>query len=159
MTNERRNAPAEDGAGSSAPAPDGTARSRVESGRGPAILVAEDELINQKYIQSAIERFGYSCDVASDGGETLALMRKTRYDIVFLDMQMPVMSGEEVLQAVRSENLAADTHVIALTAYTAAADRERYLSLGCHSCISKPIHVRLLKSMIEDAVARKNGKA
>jgi CheY-like chemotaxis protein len=147
------------GGGGPAPDPDGTVRRHIESGVKLAILVAEDELINQKYLESAIERLGLSCDVASDGAETLALMRKTRYDIVFLDMQMPVMSGEEVLEAAGREGLRGDTTFIALTAYTANGDRERYLSLGCSSFISKPIHIRMLKELISDAIARKNGMA
>ncbi|OHD66878.1 MAG: hypothetical protein A2176_12510 [Spirochaetes bacterium RBG_13_51_14] len=124
----------------------------IDSNKNLAILVSEDDLINQKFLEVAILKIGFTCDLAGDGRETLDMMRRKRYDILFLDMQMPVMNGEEVLASLRRENLIGSTYIIAQTAYSMKGDREKYLSLGCRSYISKPVHGNMLKLKIAEAI-------
>jgi two-component system, chemotaxis family, CheB/CheR fusion protein len=135
--------------------PDDVIRQYLDGGGNVSILVSEDDLINQKYLEATLEQFGLSCELARDGGETLAMMRKTRYDIVLLDMQMPVMDGEEVLRTVLGEKLRGETVIIAQTAYAMTGDREKYLAMGCDYYLSKPIDRRRLKSIIAEILERK----
>jgi CheY-like chemotaxis protein len=126
----------------------------VNSGKTLRILVSEDELINQKYLETMVRKIGFACDCARDGRETFERMREHRYDVVLLDMQMPVMNGEEVIAALKRENLLGDAFIIAQTAYAMKGDEEKYLSLGCHAYMSKPIALSTLEHALAEAIIR-----
>jgi CheY-like chemotaxis protein len=132
--------------------PDRIIHDFIKSGRPLNILVSEDELITQKYLESMFRKIGLSCDCALDGRETLASILRNRYDIVLLDMQMPQMNGEEVLAELKRKGMLEDTYVIVLTAYSMTGDEEKYLSLGCRSYIAKPIDWNGLKFKIAEAI-------
>ena len=138
--------------------PDEVIRNHIESGKTLKILVSEDEFINLRFLESTIQKIGLSCDLSSDGRDTLDKIRHNRYDIVLLDIQMPVMNGEEVLAALRDEGLTAHCFIIAQTAYTLQEDIDRYLSLGCRSYIAKPIDRNGLKMKIAEAILHMSGK-
>jgi CheY-like chemotaxis protein len=132
--------------------PDEIIENFVKSGRTLNILVSEDESINLKYLELMFQNIGFNCDCASDGRETIAMMRQKKYDIVLLDMQMPVMNGDEVLAFLQNDDMKKDTYIIAQTAFSMPGDEEKYLSLGCNSYLSKPIDWNKLKKIIAEAI-------
>jgi CheY-like chemotaxis protein len=131
-------------------------REFINSGKTLGILVCEDELINQKYLEAMVRKIGFPCDCAGDGRETFERMKEHRYDVVLLDMQMPVMNGEEVIAALKRENLFGDAYIIAQTAYAMKGDEKKYLSLGCRAYISKPIDPNALEHAIAEAILRQS---
>jgi len=112
------------------------ARSRA-AGR---ILLAEDNVINQKVAVKMIERLGYHLDVVADGGEAVEALSRIPYLLVFMDCQMPEMDGFEATRHIRAmEGSARHTPIIAMTANAMQGDREHCLSVGMDDYISKPI--------------------
>ena len=114
-------------------------------------LVAEDNVINQKLIMATLQNFGINVTITSHGKEALEERQKEDYDIIFMDIQMPVMSGVEATHAIleyeKEYNL---THVpiIALTANALKGDKERYMSAGMDNYASKPLDLAELKNII-----------
>ena len=99
------------------------------------ILVAEDNVINQKVALLLLERLGYAADVAADGEETLAALRRQRYDVILMDVQMPGMDGVEAARHIREEWPAEERpRIIAVTASALQEDRETCLSAGMDDC-------------------------
>jgi len=133
-------------------------RNHIDSGKTVKILISEDELISQRFLEVTMRKLGFSCDLSCDGSDTLDKIRKNHYDIVLLDMQLPVLSGEEVLAAMSEEGLIAQSFIIAQTAYTHKKDVDRYLSLGCRSHISKPLSWHKLKMEIAEAILQMSEK-
>jgi signal transduction histidine kinase/DNA-binding response OmpR family regulator len=105
------------------------------------ILVAEDNRINQMVVVRMLEKVGHRVDVAANGREALALLEGARYDVVFMDCQMPEMDGFEATRAIRSAEAGTGRHlvVIALTANAMEGDRERCLQAGMDDYLAKPI--------------------
>jgi signal transduction histidine kinase/DNA-binding response OmpR family regulator len=104
------------------------------------ILLAEDNLVNQKVALSTLRRLGYEADVAADGNEVLEALGRRPYDVVFMDVQMPELDGEETTVRIRRE-LPADRQpwIIAMTANALKGDRERYLEKGMNDYVAKPV--------------------
>jgi CheY-like chemotaxis protein len=120
------------------------------------ILLAEDDSINQKVIKNILLQKGHSVVCANNGKEALELYRRGAYDVILLDIQMPEMSGIEVMQRIRViENLASHTPIVALTAYALNKDKERFLALGMDGYVSKPIEIDKLFHELESVVAKK----
>ncbi|WP_428263223.1 response regulator [Haliangium sp.] len=109
------------------------------------ILVAEDNHVNQRVIVQMLERLGYRADVANNGIEVLEALERQRYDVILMDVLMPVMDGITAMQRIR-QHLAdeAQPYIIAVTADAMSGDRERYLSAGMNDYVSKPIMARAL---------------
>jgi CheY-like chemotaxis protein len=119
------------------------------------ILVAEDDSINQKLIKIYFKRLGHKCDIAENGKVALDMLRQKKYDVLFLDIQMPVMDGLETIKHIRKDVEIKDIHVIALTANALKGDQERYLSAGCNDYLSKPVKIESLAERLEVFI---NGK-
>eukprot|EP01111_Echinosteliopsis_oligospora_P015177 TRINITY_DN5908_c0_g1_i2.p1 TRINITY_DN5908_c0_g1~~TRINITY_DN5908_c0_g1_i2.p1 ORF type:complete len:820 (+),score=168.54 TRINITY_DN5908_c0_g1_i2:193-2652(+) len=103
------------------------------------ILVAEDNLVNQRVINLMMQRMGYSIDIAPDGAVAMEKIRGTKYDLVFMDVQMPNVDGLEATRLIL-ENKPVDLPVIvAMTAHALEGDREKCLAAGMVDYISKPI--------------------
>jgi len=104
------------------------------------ILLAEDNLINQKLIIQLLNKMGYSPDIASNGAEAIIMLEKKRYDILFMDIQMPVMDGLEATRNIIS-NWPKDQrpYIIAMTANVMEGDKEKCLEAGMVDYLSKPI--------------------
>lgn len=110
-------------------------------GRNPKILVVEDTLTNQEVIRGMLNKFGLCADIAENGAEALKVLETQAYDLVFMDVQMPVMDGLEATQRIRSlENLVQNRTVpiIAMTACTMEREREACLAAGMNDHLSKP---------------------
>ncbi|HEY9673169.1 MAG TPA: PAS domain S-box protein [Waterburya sp.] len=109
------------------------------------ILVAEDNKVNQQLALRLFERMGYRADVAANGLEAIAALRRQPYDVVFMDVHMPQMDGLSATQRICSEWAPASRpRIIAMTANAMQGDREKCLSAGMDDYISKPIRVEEL---------------
>ncbi len=109
------------------------------------ILLAEDNLVNQKVALRILERMGYRADVAGDGLEVLESLQRQPYDVVLMDVQMPYMDGVEATEQIRDiwppEEQPA---IVAMTANALIGDREKYLMAGMDNYISKPVRIQEL---------------
>ncbi len=116
------------------------------------ILVAEDNPINQKLIRIVLEKFGLNVTLANNGEEALGARKANRYDMIFMDVQMPVMGGVEAthkILAYEKENNLAHIPIIALTANALAGDREKYISEGMDDYATKPLDVKVIENLVE----------
>ncbi len=125
------------------------------------ILLAEDNVVNQKVAVSLLRKLGYEVDVVVDGVEVLEALSKFAYDVVLMDVQMPELDGEQTTIRIRKETPAErQPWIVAMTANALKGDRERYLSLGMNDYIPKPIRTeRLIEVLMaaQPAVRRSGG--
>jgi PAS domain S-box-containing protein len=111
------------------------------------ILVVEDIALNQLLMKTLLEDFGFEMEVAANGKIALEKLRTTRYDIVLMDLQMPVMNGFDATEYIRKQ-LKLSVPIIALTADVTTVDVEKCKAVGMNDYISKPIDDKLLYSKI-----------
>ena len=128
--------------------------------RAERVLLAEDNLVNQKVALSMLAKLGYRTDVAGNGVEAFEATRRQRYDIVLMDVQMPEMDG---LEAARKINMMWPQRkdrpwIIALTANAMLGDRETCLAAGMDDYLSKPIKIKELGAAFDRARAALGGK-
>jgi CheY-like chemotaxis protein len=112
------------------------------------ILLAEDNVVNQKVALKILDKMGYRADVATNGKEALQAVERQRYDVVLMDVQMPEMDGIEATTRIRDRFGDERPRIIALTANALQGDRERYLGVGMDDYISKPIKADELASAL-----------
>lgn len=124
-----------------------SALSNLESIR---VLLAEDNVINQKVATKMLEKYGFEIDVAGDGAEALQAIRDIDYDLILMDLQMPELSGIEVTEVVRSEG--EECHIIALTANAFEEDRQACFTAGMNAYLSKPLRKEALETEIRRAL-------
>ncbi len=116
---------------------------------GLRVLVADDNFINQQVAVGLLDRLGHRADVASDGGEAVARLEAGRYDLVLMDMQMPVMDGIEATRLIRALPAPKNrTLIVAMTANAMNGDREQCLAAGMDDYIAKPIDRRRLRALL-----------
>lgn len=117
------------------------------------ILVVEDNPVNQKVALLMLEKVGFKADIASNGREAIDILKKQKYDLIFMDVQMPEMDGFAATEHIRFSGtdtpLNRDTVIIAMTAHAVKGDREKCLDIGMNDYISKPISIDKLRQMIE----------
>lgn len=124
------------------------------------ILLAEDNVMNQKIALLFLEKLGLRADVAADGEEALRAVERQSYDVVLMDVQMPRMDGLEATRAIRSTIPAARRpRIIAMTAHVLAGDRERCLEAGMDDYLNKPLDLAALAAALEGATARDGASA
>jgi len=120
------------------------------------ILLAEDNLVNQKVVVKALERLGFAADVATDGAQALQASTEKRYDLILMDVQMPVMDGLEATRRIRdprSRSLNPGVRIVALTAHATASDRQKCLDAGMDDYLAKPMKAAELQEVISRWVA------
>ena len=130
----------------------------VPSANSPAsvprlrILLAEDNEVNQRVATRILDKLGHSVDVVDNGQKALDALLAKQYDLVLMDIQMPVMDGFKATAALRKQEESTGCHlpIIAMTAHAISGDRERCLVAGMDDYVSKPINV----SSIAEAIAR-----
>ncbi len=122
---------------------------------GVRILLAEDNLINQKVALKILERKNYSVDIVNNGKEAYKAVLRQHYDLVLMDVQMPIMDGLEATQKIRAK-LGKKRHIpiIAMTAHAMKGDREKCLAAGMDDYISKPIKPDDLYKILEKWVKK-----
>ncbi|MDX1982020.1 MAG: two-component regulator propeller domain-containing protein [Bryobacteraceae bacterium] len=113
------------------------------------ILVAEDNLVNQKVVIRMLERLGYRADTVADGAEAVQAMSRTGYDLILMDMQMPHLDGLEASRRIRQDERLSQPIIIALTANARPEDREACLNSGMDAFLTKPIHIEALRGMLD----------
>jgi signal transduction histidine kinase/DNA-binding response OmpR family regulator len=119
------------------------------------ILIAEDVLVNQQVALRMLDRLGYKADVSANGSEALEAVRSSRYDVVLMDMQMPVMDGLESTRRIRREvEPDFQPYIIAMTANAMAGDRERCLAADMNDYVSKPVKIETLATALGKAPSR-----
>ena len=128
-----------------------TAHSLRERRGGLRILLAEDNLVNQRLALRLLEKRGHSLTIANNGREALESLEKDAFDVVLMDVQMPVMDGFEATAAIREKERGTGKHqpIIAMTAHAMNGDRERCLAAGMDGYVSKPIQPQELFEAIE----------
>jgi signal transduction histidine kinase/CheY-like chemotaxis protein len=124
---------------------------RATTGRPLRILLAEDNVVNQKVAARLLEKQGHAVEVTSNGTEALAAFTRAAYDLVLMDVQMPVMNGYDATQAIRAAERGSDRHIpiVALTAHAMKGDRELCLKAGMDDYLGKPIHYQELVAVLE----------
>ncbi len=112
------------------------------------ILLAEDNLVNQKVALKILERLGHRADAVNNGEEVLARLEQCDYDLIFMDCQMPALDGYETTRAIRRTLQGKQPIVVAMTANAMKEDRQRCLDAGMDDYISKPITIERLREVL-----------
>lgn len=114
------------------------------------ILLAEDNIVNQRVMLQMLSKLGYRADVATNGLEVLQAFRRQSYDIVLMDVQMPEMDGLEAARAIRNRLSASyQPKIIAITAHAMQGDRKMCIDAGMNGYISKPIKIEELRMALD----------
>ena len=123
------------------------------------LLVVDDNNVNQKVLSKLLRMIGINCDTASSGRQCLDMTAQTRYDIVFMDIQMPEMDGYETVGKLREREEASDPadklHVIACTAFSLPGDREKCIRAGMNNYVSKPARIDDIQAVINAYLAQR----
>jgi signal transduction histidine kinase/DNA-binding response OmpR family regulator len=136
-------------------------RYSLHDGREPSsslrILLAEDNAVNQRLASRLLEKRGHCVVVAGNGREALEALEKESFDLVFMDVQMPVMDGLEATAAIRKKEGAIGNRlpIVALTAHAMKGDREKCLAVGMDGYLTKPIRPQELDEILKTYLARR----
>ena len=131
-----------------------------EARRRLSILLAEDNIVNQKLAVKLLEKRGYRVAVASNGREAVDAFEGERFDLILMDVQMPKMDGIEATRLIREKEAEHGGHIpiVAMTAHAMKGDREECLAAGMDDYMSKPFKPKELYSMIEKVAFGPSGK-
>jgi CheY-like chemotaxis protein len=113
------------------------------------VLLAEDMRANQMLVLYALRQRGHRVDVAGDGQEAVERATASAYDVILMDVQMPVLDGFQATAAIRALPSRARVPIIALTAHAMAGDRERCLEAGMNGYLAKPLDIEQLIDVVE----------
>jgi signal transduction histidine kinase/ligand-binding sensor domain-containing protein/ActR/RegA family two-component response regulator len=121
------------------------------------ILLAEDNLVNQRLARRVLEKRGHSVEVATTGTQAISILARQSFDLVLMDVQMPEMNGLEATAAIRKKELGDDSHIpiIAMTAHAMKGDRERCLQAGMDGYLTKPLKVAELYEAMDRATGKR----
>jgi CheY-like chemotaxis protein len=119
---------------------------------GGRVLIAEDNVVNQKVARRLVEQLGFDVDVAGDGRQAVAMVNANSYVAVLMDLQMPVMDGFEATAAIRAD-LGSSVAVFALSASVLDEDRVRCEEVGMNGHLGKPVDRAALRAALESAVS------
>jgi two-component system, cell cycle response regulator DivK len=113
------------------------------------ILVVEDNPVNRELIREILEAQGYSVVEAQDGAEAIAMLREKTPTVAIIDIQMPKVSGLELIKLIREDERLYQTKCLALTAYAMSGDKDKLLRSGFDAYLTKPFESRELVRTIE----------
>jgi signal transduction histidine kinase/CheY-like chemotaxis protein/HPt (histidine-containing phosphotransfer) domain-containing protein len=152
---EENTSPAPEAAESSAKRAfaDEIAPNPVAAGRALHILIAEDNRVNQTFLQRLLERMGHVAVIAGDGLEAVQRYQSGKFDLIFMDVQMPEMDGYTATARIRALEGGKGKHtpIIAMTAYALKGDREKCLAAGMDDYLSKPARIAEIENAIRKA--------
>jgi signal transduction histidine kinase len=132
--------------------------STAPSSSAARILVVEDNHVNQKVVTAVLRKRGFSIELANDGQEALNKLEKGgSFDLVLMDVQMPVLDGLEATRLIRRQARWDALPIIAMTAHAMNGDKERCLEAGMNGYISKPVHPSLLLSTVDEFILQRIG--
>lgn len=116
------------------------------------ILIVDDITVNRKVLLLMLSRLGYTADMVTNGKEAIQALERQPYDLVFMDLQMPILDGLRAAQIIR-QNSADKVHpyIIAITAYADRFDRETCINAGANDYLSKPATLNDLRVAIQSA--------
>jgi CheY-like chemotaxis protein/HPt (histidine-containing phosphotransfer) domain-containing protein len=127
-----------------------TSLERLADRRPLRLLLVDDILVNQKLVSRMLTHLGYSTAIVNNGQEALDAVHQDPYDVVLMDVQMPVLDGLEASRRIRgSSSLAFQPWIIAMTAHAREEDRQACLEAGMNDYISKPMTLDGLKTVLE----------
>ncbi len=112
------------------------------------ILVAEDNLINQKVARGILNNIGFKIEVVTNGVEVLEILKQQSFDLIFMDMQMPEMDGVEATIEIRKNNLVQQPTIVAMTANAMSESRDICIAAGMDDYIAKPVKVNDIRAII-----------
>jgi CheY-like chemotaxis protein len=120
------------------------------------ILLAEDNIINQKVAVHILEKNGHKVSVANNGQEALLALSRDRFDLILMDVQMPKMDGFEATASIRDKEKRTGFHIpiIAMTAHALKGDRERCLDAGMDDYEAKPLRAEMLMKKIDYVMSK-----
>ncbi len=120
------------------------------------VLLVEDNAINQKLAVGVLSRFGHEVTVANNGAEAIETLETDSFDVVLMDVQMPVMDGFAATKAIREQEAETDTHIpiIAMTAHAMKGDRERCIEAGMDEYVAKPIRISTLTEKLSAVLGK-----
>ncbi len=124
-------------------------------GRALRVLVAEDDRMNQIFAETLLHDAGCESDIAANGAQALEMLARTHYDLVLMDVSMPVMDGVQATRAIRSSRSGAfdpEIPIVAMTAHALKGDRERFLAAGMNGYVAKPVDCDELVRAINHAL-------
>ncbi len=121
---------------------------KADSAGSLHILLAEDNLVNQKVALRMLKKLGYQAEVVSNGVEAVALVKAVPFDLVLMDVQMPEMDGLEAAAAIRALP-GQQPYIVAMTANAMAGDREACLAAGMDEYLAKPVRVEALRNLLQ----------
>jgi len=124
------------------------------------ILLVEDDIINQKVATSILKRQNHNVDIAENGQIGLDLYIQNDYDVILMDIQMPVMNGIEATEKIRQyeANTGKKVIIIAVTAYSLEKDKIRIMAAGMDNYLSKPYKPCDLLKIIQETLEKKNNQ-
>ncbi|HLY80572.1 MAG TPA: response regulator, partial [Caulobacteraceae bacterium] len=142
------------------PRAEATGRARREEApaaqqRTLMVLYADDNEANRLLVQTVLVSQGHRCDLANDGAAAVAAVQGGEYDVVLMDIQMPVKDGVQATVEIRA--LPSDIPILAVTANTLSDDRARYAEVGMNDCIAKPVNISELLAKLAYWAAAKPG--
>ncbi|MCB1141356.1 MAG: response regulator [Leptospiraceae bacterium] len=124
---------------------------KIKSQFSLKILVVEDNFINQQVIVALLTKMGHRPDVSANGKEALELLQNIQYEVILMDMQMPIMDGLSTTREIRKmDSNMKNVPIIAMTANASNDDREKCLEAGMDDYLSKPINQKLLKDKLDE---------
>lgn len=129
-----------------------TRHSIRESKRRLRILLAEDNLVNQRVAAKMLERMGHTVSIVENGAEALGALEKQSFDLILMDIQMPEVDGFEATLSIREREIITGGHlpIVAMTAHAMKGDKEKCLQAGMDGYIAKPINAQLLFETVEN---------
>jgi len=127
-----------------------TRHSVRELKKGLKVLLAEDNIINQKVSSRILEKYGHLVTIAVDGEDVLAKMKEQTFDLILMDVKMPNMDGFEATSEIRSQEKKSGGHIpiIAMTAHVISGYRDKCISAGMDDCVTKPMRGEILEKII-----------
>ena len=121
------------------------------------ILLCEDNILNQRLAENVIQKFGFQLDIANNGQEGIELLTKNKYDLILMDLQMPIKDGYQTTIYIRKE-MKLDIPIIAMTAHSLVGEQQKCFDIGMNAYVAKPFKQQDLLNEIHTVIEKTKGK-